>query len=80
MMARPEITADLPVEDVLARFPVTARTFVALGLPCLLCGEPAWGTVGELCQRHGQDPARVLAELNRAAAAGETSGRGRASD
>jgi hybrid cluster-associated redox disulfide protein len=63
------ITADSTVEEVLARFPATARTFVALGLPCFTCGEPTWGTVGELCQRHRRDPAAVLAELNRAARA-----------
>lgn len=61
--------ADTTVEDVLARSPGAAAVFVELGLPCFVCGEPAWGTVRELCERHGKDVTAVLAALNRAGAA-----------
>ncbi|MFO7650601.1 MAG: DUF1858 domain-containing protein [bacterium] len=61
-----KLTAETTVEDVLAQAPGTAGVFVELGLPCFVCGEPAWGTVGELCERHGKDVAAVLAALNRA--------------
>ncbi|MEO0086411.1 MAG: DUF1858 domain-containing protein [candidate division WOR-3 bacterium] len=55
------------IEDLLERYPSMAGVFVRLGLPCLVCGEPVWGTVGELCEKHGRNPAEVLAALNAAA-------------
>ena len=61
------VTPDSSVEDVLAANPHAAADFVALGLPCFVCGEPAWGTVGELCDRHGKNVEVVLSVLNRAA-------------
>lgn len=64
-MARSKITGDTPIEVILSRNPDAARVFVRLGLPCFVCGEPAWGTVAEPCQRHRKDLEGVLAELNR---------------
>jgi hypothetical protein len=63
-MARFKVIGDTPVEEVLARKPLTAGTFIRLGLPCFVCGEPTWGTVAELCTRHEKDLAAVLDELN----------------
>ena len=42
------------------------RVFIRFKLPCFVCGEPVWGTVGEICRSHGVDPARVVAALNQA--------------
>jgi hybrid cluster-associated redox disulfide protein len=66
-VARFKVTADTLVEEVLSRKPATAQVFVRLGLPCVVCGEPAWGTVAELCARHKKDLEPVLDALNRAA-------------
>jgi hypothetical protein len=61
-----KFTVSTTVEEVLEQKPGTARVFVEMGLPCFVCGEPVWGTVAELCERHGKDLARVLDALNRA--------------
>ncbi len=53
------------VEEVLEQSPDAARVFVELGLPCFVCGEPVWGTVAELCAKHGKDTKAVLEALNR---------------
>ncbi len=64
-MAGFELTGDTPVEELLSRKPATAQVFVKLGLPCFVCGEPAWGTLTELCARHKRDLESVLDALNR---------------
>ena len=66
-----KLRADLVVEEVLESHPELNRVFVRLGLPCFVCGEPVWGTIAELCRRHGQDPDKVLAALNRALVDGD---------
>ena len=73
------IRAGSAIEDILAARPALSRTFVRLGLPCYECGEPAWGTVGELCARHNRDLDEVLRALNADAASGETTGPARSS-
>jgi hypothetical protein len=60
------IDGDTPIEDLLERHPGLAGVFVRIGLPCFVCGEPAWGTVGELCERHGRDLTEVLSALRAA--------------
>ncbi len=61
---------DTVIEELLESHPELNRVFVRLGLPCFVCGEPVWGTVGELCERLHQDPDQVLAALNAALESG----------
>ncbi|MBN2464740.1 DUF1858 domain-containing protein [candidate division WOR-3 bacterium] len=60
------IDGDTLIEELLERHPDLAGVFVRIGLPCFTCGEPAWGTVGELCARHGRDLGEVLSALRAA--------------
>ncbi len=41
-----------PVED-LVRIPGATTLLIRHGLPCLVCGEPAWGTLEELASGEG---------------------------
>lgn len=43
--------------------PELVRRLVHLGLPCLVCGETFWGTLAELCERHGKDVDAVVTVL-----------------
>jgi len=61
------IDGDTRIEELLEQYPVLAGVFVRLGLPCFVCGEPAWGTVGDLCKQHGRDLLEVLSVLRAAA-------------
>ncbi len=61
------IDGDTFIEELLEQHPDLAGVFVRIGLPCFVCGEPAWGTVGELCERHGRDLTEVLSALRAAA-------------
>lgn len=54
------------IDELLERHPALAGVFVQLGLPCFVCGEPAWGTIGELCVRRSRNPDEVLSALRAA--------------
>ncbi|RLE18632.1 MAG: hypothetical protein DRJ14_03185 [Acidobacteria bacterium] len=40
------------VEDVIQQYPATVRVFMDHDFPCLVCGEPVWGTVAENAERN----------------------------
>jgi hypothetical protein len=61
------IDGDTRIEELLEQYPVLAGVFVRHGLPCFVCGEPAWGTIGDLCKQHGHDLSEVLSVLRAAA-------------
>ena len=47
------IHSDDLVEDVVETYPETVRTFMDHNFPCLVCGEPVWGTIEENARRNG---------------------------
>jgi len=60
-----KVNPDDSVEELLGRFPHLTRVFVRFNLPCLVCGEPFWGTVRELAQKYETDLDELLEALNR---------------
>jgi len=59
-----QITRDTAVEDVLKGYPMLAKVFIDYGLPCLVCGEPFWGTIEELSRQHDVDCTTLVKKLN----------------
>lgn len=47
-MPEPEITRDIQVADLISHFPFSIAFLTKKNLPCIICGEPVWGTLGEL--------------------------------
>lgn len=61
-----KITRESVLEEIIAAYPETVQVFIRFGMPCFVCGEPAWGTVGENMDRHKvADPEKLLEELNK---------------
>lgn len=58
------ITEDSRIEDILRDSPEKTKIFIEFGVPCLVCGEPFWGTVKELCERYQVDVNILLKRLN----------------
>ena len=56
------ITAESHVEELVERYPGTVKFLIAHGLPCVVCGEPFWGTLRELALQKGWTEDRI-AEL-----------------
>ncbi len=68
------ITLNDLVEDVVAKYPKTVRVFMAHSFPCLVCGEPVWGTIGENADRNALKPEqqeKLIQALNEAVDAEE---------
>jgi hypothetical protein len=62
-----DITAEIAVEDLIRLVPRAPAVLRARGLVCLHCGEPVWGTLGELAAARGiDDLAPIIAALERA--------------
>ncbi len=69
-MSEVKITPDMTIEEVLTRWPATAKVFVKWGVKAMVCGEPAWGTIREQAEKAGVTGERLEAlceELTRAA-------------
>jgi hybrid cluster-associated redox disulfide protein len=62
-----KITREMTVEEVVEEYPNTARVFVNLRIPCLVCGEPLWTTIEETARKYNVDMDTLLAGLNNAA-------------
>lgn len=61
------VTAETLVEDLVDRYPKVAGWLSKRGLRCVVCGEPFWGTVGELAKEDGLDEEqfeKLLVDLN----------------
>ncbi|KPK64785.1 hypothetical protein AMJ83_00960 [candidate division WOR_3 bacterium SM23_42] len=58
------ITKEMHIEQILTKYPSLSKTFIEFGLPCLVCGEPFWGTVDELGQQHGINTEKLVEKLN----------------
>lgn len=60
-----KITANTSIDELLELLPEANGYLIEQGLPCLVCGEPYWGSVGDLAGKHGVDDIdRVVSELN----------------
>ncbi len=68
------ITGETTIEDLLKAYPDTVGFLIDRGLPCVVCGEPFWGTLADLARQKGWDEegiSRLVNEFNR-----EMSGKG----
>ena len=62
-----KITKDMTIEEVLEKFSETTKVFIEKNIPCLVCGEPLWGTVEETAQKYGANLYTLLDSLNKVA-------------
>lgn len=61
---KPELTLDIEIEDLVRYYPQAAGFLTKKGVRCIRCGEPVWGTLGELLQEDKvENPSHLLDEL-----------------
>ena len=59
------INLDTRVEELVERHPKAVGWLTQRGIICVRCGEPFWGTLGELMERKGiKDGEGLVRELN----------------
>lgn len=59
-----KITGKMTVEEVLEKYPKTVKVFMDLRIPCLVCGEPLWGTIEETAESYKVELPLLLKRLN----------------
>ena len=60
-----KINKDMTIEEVLEKIPETTKVFIEKRIPCLVCGEPLWGTIEEAAKKYGANLDTLLDDLNK---------------
>ena len=47
------IDASIKIDDLIRQYPDAVGYLIKKGLPCVVCGEPFWGTLAELAGQKG---------------------------
>lgn len=47
------------IENLINKFPGAVHFLIQKSLPCLVCGEPSWGTLEELARDKGWSDAAI---------------------
>lgn len=53
------VSRESSVEDLVKANPEVVRFLILEGLPCVVCGEPFWGSLEELARQKGWDDAQI---------------------
>jgi hypothetical protein len=60
-----QITGDWLIEEIVEKYPETIGPMQEMGVQCILCGEPVWGTLEEKVHDKGlTNLDEILARLN----------------
>lgn len=60
-----KINRDIYIEDLVREFPQLVRPLKEHNLVCIACGEPVWGTLGELAEvRAVENLDEIILEMN----------------
>ncbi|MEZ5195174.1 MAG: hypothetical protein R2764_01850 [Bacteroidales bacterium] len=65
-MAKPIITKEIEIEDLVRNYPFSIRFLSTKGIKCIACGEPIWGTLEEAAKEKGfnnDDLDKIISEL-----------------
>ena len=59
------ITKNMYIEDLVEQYPELVIPLKNYGVICIACGEPVWGTLGELMTKKGiENQDNILKEMN----------------
>ncbi|GAB1403719.1 hypothetical protein MASR1M74_08970 [Lentimicrobium sp.] len=50
MKNKPDISPDITIEELIDHYPAANAFLIGRGLPCIVCGEPVWGTLKQLAR------------------------------
>jgi len=60
-----KITLNTGVEDLARDHPKAVGFLTKQGIRCIRCGEPVWGTLGDLLKEENvEDPEKLISKLN----------------
>lgn len=61
-----EIRPETLIEDLVREHPETIKVFTKHKMPCIICGEPLWGTIEENTIRYNVNLDELLKDLKEA--------------
>ena len=47
------ITKNIPIEELIIKFPFSVNYLMNKGIKCVVCGEPIWGTLEDEAREKG---------------------------
>jgi methionine synthase II (cobalamin-independent) len=60
------IDGNIYIEDLVNDYPEVVSPLAKMGIVCIACGEPVWGTLNELINSKGLDNSEeIIEELNK---------------
>ncbi len=66
------ITKNMEIEEIVEKYPQTIAPMQEMGVQCMVCGEPVWGTLEEKVQEKGlENMDEIITRLNEIAAKAE---------
>ena len=74
MSSEKNIKADILIEELVEDYPQLVRPLMEMGIVCLKCGEPVWGTLKEMAEAKDMTNIdEIVDKLNEIVTAGEQS-------
>jgi hypothetical protein len=61
------VEASITIEDLVEAAPESVRYLIDKGLPCIVCGQPAWGTLEKMAMARGRSAAdigEIVSDIN----------------
>ena len=52
-MVLEDIRADIPIEELVSKYPDAVTFLMERNIRCLVCGEPIWGTLADAAREKG---------------------------
>lgn len=60
------IDKNVYIEDLVNDHPEVIAPLSEIGIVCIACGEPVWGTLGELIDKKGlQNQSEIIEKINK---------------
>ncbi|MBN3037332.1 MAG: DUF1858 domain-containing protein [Candidatus Diapherotrites archaeon] len=66
-----KITKDMPIMEIVSKWPQTISVFQEFGLHCIGCAAARFENLEQGCAAHGIDVSKMLKALNKAAGEGK---------
>ncbi len=76
-MAKPEISKEILIEELVDNYAFSVRYLMEKGIRCIMCGEPIWGTLEEAAKVKNFDDAAIqqfVDEMKKLAENGDDNG------
>ena len=61
-----KIEADMTIEEIVEEYPELIKPMQEMGIQCMVCGEPVWGTLKERIVEKGMQNkmTEIITQLN----------------